>query len=318
MITGLHHYALAVPGLDIADDFLRGFGLETAAEDGGLVARCPGRDQAQVRMVEAPAKKLHHMAFTASALDPLRERLERAGVAETEPPEGGTDEGVWFRDPEGTPIQLVETPQAKPRDVAEVLFNVGAVHHRFDTPAWQEAEDVLPRRLGHTLLFTGRHEQQVQFWTDVMGLAVSDRITGKVTFMNVGAGDHHVFGFITSTHPGFHHASYEVPSIDAIGAGANRMHAAGYSRGWGLGRHTIGSNFFHHTADPGQLDRVVLRHRPDPRMLVTEGLGRPAAPVGPAAPAGVPRQQGADPVSTPTPALIDLAGVGLGLLAARL
>jgi hypothetical protein len=55
MITGLHHYALAVPGLDIADDFLRGFGLETAAEDGGLVARCPGRDQAQVRMVEAPA-----------------------------------------------------------------------------------------------------------------------------------------------------------------------------------------------------------------------------------------------------------------------
>jgi catechol-2,3-dioxygenase len=250
MITGLHHYALAVPGLDVADDFLRGFGLETAAEDGGLVARCPGRDQAQVRMVEAPVKKLHHMAFTATALDPLRERLERAGVAETEPPEGGTDEGVWFRDPEGTPVQLLETPQAKPRDVAEVLFNVGAVHHRFDTPAWQEAEDVLPRRLGHTLLFTGRHEQQVQFWTDVMGLAVSDRITGKVTFMNVGAGDHHVFGFITSTHPGFHHASYEVPSIDAIGAGANRMHAAGYSRGWGLGRHTIGSNFFHYTADP--------------------------------------------------------------------
>ena len=40
MITGLHHYALAVPGLDVADDFLRGFGLETAAEDGGLVARC--------------------------------------------------------------------------------------------------------------------------------------------------------------------------------------------------------------------------------------------------------------------------------------
>ena len=188
MITGLHHYALAVPGLDVADDFLRGFGLETTAECGGLVARCPGRDQEQVRMVEAPAKKLHHMAFTATALDPLRERLQRAGVPEIEPPEGGTDEGVWFRDPEGTPVQLLETPQATPRDVPEVLFNVGAVHHRFDTPAWQQAQDVLPRRLGHTLLFTGRHEQQVAFWTDVMGLAVSDRITGKVTFLNVGAG----------------------------------------------------------------------------------------------------------------------------------
>jgi catechol 2,3-dioxygenase-like lactoylglutathione lyase family enzyme len=224
MITGLHHYALSVPGLDVADDFLRGFGLETAAEAGGLVARCPGRDQEQVRMIEAPAKKLHHLAFTATDLDPLRERLERAGVPEIDPPEGGTEHGVWFRDPEGTPIQLLETPPAKPRDIPEVLFNVGAVHHRFDTPAWQQAEDVLPRRLGHMLLFSGRHEQQVEFWTDVMGLAISDRITGKVTFLNTGAGDHHVFGFITSSHPGFHHASYEVPSIDAIGAGANRMH----------------------------------------------------------------------------------------------
>jgi hypothetical protein len=56
---------------------------------------------------------------------------------------------VWFRDPEGTPSRLLETPQARPRDVPEVLFNVGAVHHRFDTPAWQQAQDVLPRRLGH-------------------------------------------------------------------------------------------------------------------------------------------------------------------------
>jgi hypothetical protein len=71
-----------------------------------------------------------------------------------------------------------------------------------------------------------------------------------VTFLNAGPGDHHIFGFISSTHRGFHHASFEVPSIDAIAVGADRMRAKGHQEGWGLGRHTIGSNFFHYNPDP--------------------------------------------------------------------
>src|SRR4051812_43154785 len=71
------------------------------------------------------------------AAPPLRERLERAGVPETEPPEGGKDEGVWFRDdegvwfrdPDGTPVQLLEAPQARPRDVPR-----GAVQRRRHPP----------------------------------------------------------------------------------------------------------------------------------------------------------------------------------------
>ena len=55
---------------------------------------------------------------------------------------------------------------------------------------------------------------------------------------------------IASSHRGFHHASFEVPSIDAIALGADRMRAKGREAGWGLGRHTIGSNFFHYNPDP--------------------------------------------------------------------
>src|SRR6266851_3469250 len=89
------------------------------------------------------------------------------------------------------------------------------------------------------------------FYTGVLGLGVSDRIHHDlVTFLNAGPGDHHVFGFISSTHPGFHHASFEVPSIDAIAIGADRMRSRGRPAGWGLGRHTIGSNFFHYNPDP--------------------------------------------------------------------
>ncbi len=55
MISGLHHYALEVPDLEVAEGFLQDFGLETAEKDGSLVATCPGRDQEQVRFVRAPA-----------------------------------------------------------------------------------------------------------------------------------------------------------------------------------------------------------------------------------------------------------------------
>jgi hypothetical protein len=72
-----------------------------------------------------------------------------------------------------------------------------------------------------------------QFYTEMPGLAVSDRITGAVTLLNCGPGDHHILGFITSTHGGFHHGSYEVPSLDAITLSAIRMRDAGWAKGRG-------------------------------------------------------------------------------------
>jgi catechol 2,3-dioxygenase-like lactoylglutathione lyase family enzyme len=254
VISGLHHYALEVPDLAVADGFLRDFGLQIAEKDGALVAQCAGRDQEQVRMVEGASKRLHHVSFTLrpGGLDALRESLERAGTALVEPPEGASGYGLWVRDPDGNAVQLLDTEPAPARPVPEVPSNVGAGRQRIGSALWRSVtEDVLPRRLGHTLLFTPQPAAMTAFYTRVLGLAVSDTIHGDlVTFLNAGPGDHHVFGFISSTHPGFHHASFEVPSIDAIALGADRMRARGRAAGWGLGRHTIGSNFFHYNPDP--------------------------------------------------------------------
>jgi catechol 2,3-dioxygenase-like lactoylglutathione lyase family enzyme len=253
VISGLHHYALEVPDLAVADGFLQDFGLETDEKDGSLVAQCPGRSQEQVRLLEAPAKRLHHVSFTlrSGTLDLVRETLERADTPVIEPPPGTAEDGVWIRDPDGTAVQLLDEAQAPARPAAEVLVNVGGSRQRIGVAQWQQAtRDVLPRRLGHTLLFTAQPEQMTAFYTEVLGLRVSDRIRGLVTFLNAGPGDHHIFGFIASSHRGFHHASFEVPSIDAIALGADRMRARGRQAGWGLGRHTIGSNFFHYNPDP--------------------------------------------------------------------
>jgi len=253
VISGLHHYALEVPDLAVAEGFLQDFGLETREKDGSLVAQCPGRDQEQVRLVEAPAKRLHHVAFTLrpGTLDSVRQRLERAGTPVIEPPAGASEDGLWIRDPDGTAVQLLDEAPAPARPAGEVLTNVGSRLERIGVAQWQHAgDDVMPRRLGHTLLFTPQPQPMTEFYTDVLGLRVSDRIHSLVTFLNAGPGDHHVFGFIASSHPGFHHASFEVPSIDAIAFGADRMRSKGRDAGWGLGRHTIGSNFFHYNPDP--------------------------------------------------------------------
>jgi catechol 2,3-dioxygenase-like lactoylglutathione lyase family enzyme len=253
VISSLHHYALEVPDLQVADEFLQDFGLETAEKDGSLIATCPGRGQEQVRLVPAPAKRLHHVSFTlhSGTLDSIREAMDRAGASVIEPPTGASEEGLWVRDPDGTAVQLLDQAPTPARAVSEVLANVGANSQRIGVAQWQQATaDVMPRRLGHTLLFTPQPEQMTDFYTAVLGLRVSDRIHGLVTFLNAGPGDHHIFGFIASSHPGFHHASFEVPSIDAIALGADRMRSRGRDAGWGLGRHTIGSNFFHYNPDP--------------------------------------------------------------------
>ncbi len=253
MIATLHHYALEVPDLAVAEGFLQDFGLETGEKDGSLVAQCPGRGQEQVRMVEAPAKRLHHVSFTLhpGTLDSVQEALQRSGTPVTDPPPGAAPGGLWIRDPDGTAVQLLAEEPSPPRPVPEVLTNMGAAHQRIGTAWWRQATgDVMPRRLGHTLLFTAQPERMTEFYTQVLGPRVSDRIAGLVTFLNGGPGDHHIFGFIASSHRGFHHASFEVPSIDAIALGADRMRSRGRDAGWGLGRHTIGSNFFHYNPDP--------------------------------------------------------------------
>ena len=38
--------------------------------------------------------------------------------------------------------------------------------------------------------------------------------------------------------------------IDDIGLGAMHMAGKGHSAGWGLGRHVLGSNYFHYVRDP--------------------------------------------------------------------
>ncbi len=158
------------------------------------------------------------------------------------------DEGVWFRDPDGNLLQVKVGPKttadhAAPPSRPSIDRGKRAVSRRA-RPA------VHPRRLAHILLFTTDVERSIVFYREVLGLRLSDRSENIIAFMHAPYGsDHHLLGFAHSAAKGLHHTSWEVQSIDEIGAGAEQMRDAGYTDGWGLGRHVLGSNYFHYVRD---------------------------------------------------------------------
>lgn len=249
-VNGLLNCGLQIPDLETGRRFYADFGLDVTERGDALVVRCDGRDQDQVVLTEGPRKRLSHVVFAVDpgTLPDWQRHLEGLDVPLADMPDA---DGIWFRDPEGNLVQLRDTGLAPWRSFAPEAFNFGDAITRTDQARWLLAgERPRPRRLGHMLIFVADMLEAERFYARTLGLKLSDRVIGKATFMNAGPGDHHVFGFVHSTHPGLHHASFEVANIDQMAMGAQQMASQGHGEGWGLGRHTLGSNLFHYIRDP--------------------------------------------------------------------
>ncbi|HYM31854.1 MAG TPA: VOC family protein [Candidatus Cybelea sp.] len=254
-VRSLLSYALEVPDLEAGRRFYTTFGLLDQPRGNSLAFRCLGRDQDQVHLLEGSRKKLSHLRFGASEADikDIRARLAERGLREIDPPSAEFAGGIWFRDPDGNAVN-VRPEAAKPaRSGPLAHFNSPGHYERVGAPGCppKPKGPVRPYRLGHVLLFTPRLDGMIGFYSDVLGMKLSDRCGPIIAFMHVaGGGDHHVVALLSDERSGFHHASFEVGSIDEIGLGAVNVLSAGYRDGWGFGRHVIGSNFFHYVRDP--------------------------------------------------------------------
>jgi catechol 2,3-dioxygenase-like lactoylglutathione lyase family enzyme len=250
-ISALLHYALEVPDQTVGERFYRNFGLVDEGGSNAVRLRPAGIKRDSVLLYGGPRKRLHHVAFGAPGDDfeATREALQRAGVREVDPPAGAPEGGLWVRDPDGNAINV--RPEAADVPPADPPLTLNAPGHvtRVARRGYPDGMEARPRRLGHVLLFTPDVDRQIDFYTRVLGMRLSDRSRSIVAFLRCTA-DHHNLAFLTSPAPGFHHGSFEVGSVDEIAMGAKRMSEAGCEPGWGLGRHVIGSNFFYYVRDP--------------------------------------------------------------------
>jgi len=253
--VGVHSmdtFNMAVPDLEEARQFYAEFGLDVREEGDGLGLYTFGHPHRWGRLSEGPRKALGHLSFGIFEDDVqrFRDRLQQAGIERLDPPPGLESNGIWLKDCNGLLIELRVAEKSSPNAKSSAEQLVAGPGQR-GAPIRGATPGVRPRRLAHILVFVRDVPDSIEFYSRVLGMRLSDESGGVVAFMHgVHGSDHHMVAFAKSNAPGLHHCSWDVPSIQDIGLGAMHMADSGHSKGWGLGRHVLGSNYFHYVRDP--------------------------------------------------------------------
>ena len=253
-IHSMDTFNMIVPDLAVAGDFYGAFGLDVREEGQGLGLYTHGSEHRWGSLAEGPRKKLNHLSFAAfdEDFEPLRQRVEAGGVRIMDAPRGYgyPSNGFWFQDPFGIQIEIKVADKSSP-DAKSDFTTRSVPGGTMGSMQRSKAPAVRPHRLAHLLMFTPSVPESLAFYGRHLGLRLSDRSGDGICFMHgIHGSDHHLIAFAKSSAPGLHHCSWDVGGINEIGVGAMQMADRGYEKGWGMGRHVLGSNYFHYVKDP--------------------------------------------------------------------
>lgn len=252
-VHSLDRFVFSVPDLDEAERFYTAFGLEVRHQARHLALHTSGHGHCWAEVHPGvDRKQLQYLRWGIHTADEaaMRSRVRAAGV-ECAPHPLGEAVGIWLRNPDGVRMQLAVAPKVSP-DAPTVLQRAAPpAAVRGAAPARSQVVPVRPRYLSHILCFTPDVARMVRFLNEVLGLRLSDRSRDIIAFLHTPHGsDHHLMALARSHAPGLHHSSWDVGGIDEVGQGMEQMRAAGWGRGWGVGRHVLGSNYFGYVQDP--------------------------------------------------------------------
>jgi catechol 2,3-dioxygenase-like lactoylglutathione lyase family enzyme len=252
-VHSLHRFVFTVPDLDVANAFYTDFGLDVRSVGERLDLHTFGHDHRWGSLYQAEGpKRLRYVSFGAYAddYDGIVRRMKEQGVATIQPHALADEDGTWFADPDGTAVQLVVSRKVTPAEKTPGTAREPVVGHAA-APSRAVAGKVRPRRLSHILLFSSDVQRSVRFYSDTLGLRLSDYSGDIIAFLHgAHASDHHLIAFAKSDGPGLHHSSWDVATLDDVGLGMQQMLDRGHPHGWGVGRHVLGSNYFYYVKDP--------------------------------------------------------------------
>ncbi len=256
-VHSVDHFVLTVPDLLVAEKFYVAFGLDVRRTGHGEGARLNlytfGHPHRWATVLHAGERKqLQYFSFGIYADDEpvFRQRINERGIG-VAPHPLGDGKGLWLRDPDGTAVQLVVAGKVSPSAPSPASAVPPVPPGQGAAPSRSKVAPVHPRYLSHILKFTPDVTAQVEFCTSFLGLRLSDHSGDIIAFTHTPHGsDHHLLAFAKSHAPGLHHSSWDVGSADEVGKGMEQMRNAGWGKGWGVGRHVLGSNFFNYVEDP--------------------------------------------------------------------
>lgn len=251
-VHSMDNFKMVVPDLQVAENFYKSFGLDVREEGGSLGLYTFGSDHRWVSIGEGSQKKLNYLSFGVfeEDFDRMKKRVENESIKLIDPPKGLNSNGIWFYDHNNVLIEISISAKTSP-DVKSGFFMDSVPAGVAAASTRSAANIVQPTRLAHVLIFTKDVLKAIDFYSRILGLRLSDQSGDGVCFMHgIHGSDHHLIAFAKSNAPGLHHCSWDVGSINEIGLGAMQMADKGYSKGWGLGRHVLGSNYFHYVKDP--------------------------------------------------------------------
>lgn len=163
----------------------------------------------------------------------LKGRLVHHGVPlETTPLNFFEDDAVTFRDPDGNRMSF------------------GRPVHRNATA------ESLPARLQHVVVASTHAERMTKFYTEVVGMRVSDRVLDeqrqlRTSFMRTNR-EHHSLAVFQADRCRLDHHCHETTNWNLIRDWADHFSEEGIMLTWGPGRHGPGNNLFVFIHDPDQ------------------------------------------------------------------
>ena len=254
--------------------FLQDFGLHTEIQDGLLIARGSDSKPFIYLAQEAVSAEFVSVGFEADSVEDLYAiaAIDEVEVVDNPLPGGGLI--TRLTDPNGFCIEIVagQQPPASLTVGTRSGFNNGQEKHRIGARVAFEPGDCLIKRLGHTVLFVHDFATTFAWYSERLGLIISDEIVmendgkeqslGAFTRCNRGDEyvDHHTMFFIHAGKAEFNHAAFEVADWDVLMKNHYELKQAGYRHSFGVGKHILGSQVFDYWKDP---DGFTLEHFTD-------------------------------------------------------
>lgn len=241
-LRGLRSATLGIPDPAKSMEFYSevwGLGLVDSDTD-RFWMRGTGEEHHILKLERSETNALGSINFavgTPREVDDAIRALEASGIPILRTP-GRHDEAAGsysaaFVDPEGRVLELSAEANAVPYQD-------------------RNGHSSIPNQLAHVVLNTVDIEAATAFYTQVLGMKISDWSERQMAFLRCTS-KHHVIAFNQAPWTSVNHIAYELASIDHFMRGIGNLKTHGIEPQWGPGRHGPGNNTFSYFTDPANL-----------------------------------------------------------------